>query len=783
MEAYRLGRLLAGVGLIAISAPAFAQDSSQQAQPAATSSGGGLEDIVVTARRQEENLQTAPVSVSAVSLATLERLNVQDIGKIAQLTPNVTLSQGSGTVAGVAAFIRGIGNQDPLLSLDTPIGIYIDGVYSGRVGAAGNFDLVDLERIEVLRGPQGTLFGRNTTGGAINLVTRQPLDEGRIQVKAGYGSNDEWYTRISADTGELGNTGLKATMALLHRERHGFVDNINAPSNKDPGALNSDAVFFKMTGDWGGTRLAYTFDYADRRGVPLAFQIAALTPDAANYYAQSPGLGGDTLTVVGDHRLKTINQEVHPGQRSQSWGHALTLEQDLSDAITLKSITAYRKFKSSQPTRYAEGNLLGPVITDFGDETADPPVPPTIEIQNVHPFTAPQDVKQHQWSEEFQILGKTDRFQYVAGVYFFSEKYSEHNPNTFTYIVPGGQVGINFNTDLIYSGKSTSYAGFGQVSYTPPILDDRMELTFGLRRTRDKKSIDVANYAFPGDPAPVISTGDATFHNTSYNASIDYRWTDNVMTYARIGTGYRSGGFNARGGAQTFLPEKATTYEAGIKSEFWDRRVRLNAAGFYTRYRDLQVAQFSGGQGFAENANANYPGFEVELTAAPVEGLKLDASVGYVKPKYTAFPQANPDTSPGAPPFIDIKDIAKFPYVPKWTTHVGAEYALPAFEFGQLSFRVDYATSSKRWFHASDLPTVNPLNDAIYDPGQKDLSARITLADITLGSGTAEISAWGQNLTNHDNVVAGIDFGPALGFAGRNYGPPRRFGVDLKFTY
>src|SRR5690606_32763980 len=120
----------------------------------------------------------------------------------------------------------------------------------------------------------------------------------------------------------------------------------------------------------------------------------------------------------------------------------------------------------------------------------------------------------------------------------------------------------------------------------------------------------------------------------------------------------------------------------------------------------LQVAQFSGGQGFAENANANYPGFEVELAAVPVEGLKLDASVGYVKPKYTAFPQANPDTSPGAPPLIDIKDIAKFPYVPRWTTHVGGEYAFPAFDFGQLSVRVDYAASSKRWFHASDLPTV-----------------------------------------------------------------------------
>nr|WP_281253544.1 TonB-dependent receptor [Sphingomonas laterariae] len=724
-------------------------------------------------------MQETPVAVSALSQATLERLNIQDIGRVAQLTPNVTLTEGSGTVAGVSAFIRGIGNQDPLLSLDTPIGIYLDGVYNGRVGAAGNFDLVDLERVEVLRGPQGTLFGRNTTGGAISLITRQPLDETRIQAKGGYGSYDEWYGRISMDTGLLGDSGVKANFVYLHRQRDGVVDNINAPDRLDPGALNVDALYGKLAGDWGDLRAMVTFDYNDRRGVPLAFQIAAVTDMGGEYYAQSPGLGGDALSVVGDRRLKTINQETTPGQVSKVWGTAMTLEYDVSDAVTLKSITSYRKFRSSQPTRYAEPNLLGPVVTDFTTFA--------FETQRVTPFSAPQNVSQHQVSEEFQILGRTDRLQYVAGLYYFQEKYAELNPNFFTVLLgdfdgPGGlpPLGLNQNPILDYNGKATSYAAFGQATYTPPILDERLDVTLGIRQTKDKKSIDVRNFAFPG-ATPTLTSKSDTFNNTSYNATIDYKWTDDVMTYARIGTGYRSGGFNARGGAQTFRPEKATTYEVGLKSEFFDRRLRVNAAGFYTRYRDLQVAQFSGGMGFAENANANYPGFEIEVTAAPIEGLTLDASIGYVDPEYTSFPQPNPD--PNGPAVIDIADIAKFPYVPKTTTHWGAEYALPAFDWGQLSFRVDYATSSKRWFHASNLPNLNPLNDFIVDPGQKNLSARITLADVAIGGGTAEISGWADNLTNHDNVTAGIDFGPFLGIAGRNYGMPRRFGVDLKFTY
>jgi len=199
----------------------------------------------------------------------------------------------------------------------------------------------------------------------------------------------------------------------------------------------------------------------------------------------------------------------------------------------------------------------------------------------------------------------------------------------------------------------------------------------------------------------------------------------------------------------------------------------VNGAAFFTRYRDLQVAQLVNLSGFADNANANYPGFELEAQARPIDGLTLDGSLGYVHPKYTLFTQAG----------TDYHKIGKFPYVPRLTTHVGGEYAFEPFAFGQLSVRIDYSTSSKRHFAAFNLPFLNPNADAIIDPGQKWLSARITLADIAVGNGKATVSGWADNLTNHHNVTAGIDFGPALGFAGRNYGLPRRFGVDLTLNY
>ncbi|MFD2498239.1 TonB-dependent receptor [Rhizorhabdus histidinilytica] len=215
--------------------------------------GGGLEEIIVTARRREEAMQDTPISVSALSSASLERSNVQALDDITRLMPNVAIQAQSGFLAGNTAFIRGIGSQEPLLSVDSPVGIYIDGVYIGRNNAS-NLELVDLERIEVLRGPQGTLFGRNTTGGAISMVTKKPASEFGVEQKVTVAQYDEYAARTRIDTGLLGETGLSATLSYMHRQRDGWLNNKYAKGSHTQGALNTDAVWAKVHGEWAPSR-------------------------------------------------------------------------------------------------------------------------------------------------------------------------------------------------------------------------------------------------------------------------------------------------------------------------------------------------------------------------------------------------------------------------------------------------------------------------------------------------------------------------------------------------
>lgn len=806
-------RLAASLAALAagLATPAYGQEAAAQPAPAAASAedqGDRIADIVVTARRLEENLQSTPVSVSAVSGATLDQLNFRSVDELTQLVPNVAIAEASGSITGTQPYIRGIGSQEPLLTIDSPVGVYIDGVYLGRQ-AANNFDLVDPERIEVLRGPQGTLYGRNTTGGAINIITKKPSQEFGAELKGGYSRFNSWFGRATVDTGEWGESGITATAAFMHRERDGFVNNPNTPRNRDPGALTSSAAFGKISGAWGGLSIDVTGDWSNAKGQRNPFQIISAYQPAGTYYGRSAGLGGDPF-VVSPTFQKTLPFEYVGQQTAKTFGSAITAAYEFNDALTAKSITAWRGWDSKEPTNYA-GNLLGRVV-DFTSPTL-------FSVQRVSPFVAyQQQLKQRQFSEEFQLLGKSGSLSYVAGAYYFNERAREFNTNYFTLVLPPAflsalgfpgavgdaltaqgidLIGVNLGQTLAYSTKSTSVAGFGQVSWKPEFLEEKLEVTGGIRYTHDKRSLDQTSVAtaqpFTGqlpNPGPTpgpARQGKASFNNWSYLASLSYQWTPDVLTYARFSTGYKSGGFDARAGVDlrtgatfpfTFGPEKATAYEIGFKSEFLDHRVRLNGALFRTDYDNLQVPQYSGGNGFVPNANARYQGFELELLALPAHGLQFDASLGYVDPKYKQFILLDPATNQ----ISDFKDQAKFPYVPKWTAHVGAQYSVPV-GFADLMFRADYAYTSQRYFHT--ITILNPDNEVIKDRGQNLLSARVSLSDIRIGGGetTLRVSLYGQNLLNQHTRQAGIDFGPSIGIAGVNYGEPRTWGVDatLKF--
>jgi iron complex outermembrane recepter protein len=278
----RKASLLACTAIFASIAGASAAYAQAAAPEASATPSDGIQDIVVTARRQSESLQKTPIAVTALNSATLEKMNVQQVDKIAQVAPNLIISQQSSALSAASINIRGIGQTDPSLGLDTAVGVYLDGVYVAR-SAGSIFDLVDLDRIEVLRGPQGTLFGRNTTGGAIQLISKKPADDFGITAKGGYGSRNDWYGRFRLDTGKMNGSPISASFVYYHRERDGYFDNTLTPASEDPGSLRVNAGSAALKGDFGKFQFNYSWDYDNRRGAPGFFQTVGLSPDALTY--------------------------------------------------------------------------------------------------------------------------------------------------------------------------------------------------------------------------------------------------------------------------------------------------------------------------------------------------------------------------------------------------------------------------------------------------------------------------------------------------------------------
>ncbi len=804
---HRISLWLFGISAISLlAAPALGVIATDTNNPKAkNSTAESLQTIIVTAQRRKQNLQTVPVSVSAVESNTLAQLNVTRLDDLSRLVPNLSVAQASDAIGGNTVFIRGIGEQEPLLTIESPVGVYLDGVYLGaQVG--NNFEVPSLARVEVLRGPQGTLYGRNTTGGAINLITRDPTNWFGIEEKAQYQRFNYWTSHTTINTGKLFGTDFAATVSYLHRGGGGFANNQN--SNWDPGEENTDAFWGKLKGRLGALTVTLSGDGDSIKGMMLPwvtnyiYSNNGLGGDPLAYFSQSQSYGGDPLVISSTLPNKVWLQSNVGPEHYKNWGTNLTLQYDLSGNANLKSITGYREFEGEQTTAYYEGNMSLPVLYF---------PPPTYAASTVVAptslFMAPTDTnKEHQFSEEVQLNGRSVAFNYTVGLYFYSQHVEEYTHQYFTLVFPGyffglttpPQVGMDETQTLWYLMDTKSYAGYGQASYRPPGFD-KLELTAGVRYTDDRKNLNQPSIPIAkmvSDPTQFLDnnqwsygpsrTARNSFSNVSWLWSTSYQWTKDLMGYVRISTGFKSGGYDTRAGVGingrtlpfTFKPERATAYEIGAKSQFLESRLRLNGDVYYTKYENLQESQFSGAQGFVPEINAHYQGFEIEAAAMPVHGLKLMASVGYVDPVYDKF-----EAAPG----IDLKDSAKFQYVPDWTVHGGLEYDWPE-SVGVFSIRTDYSYTSRRDFMASDYCTaqlcLNPENQMVSDPGQSLLSARLMLDQIAIGRGlVGEVALYGSNLLDESIRVSGIDFGPALGFAGDSYGPPLSVGIEVGIKY
>lgn len=756
---------------------ALAQNISSETQEAET---GGVEEIIVTAQRRSENLQTTPIAISAFTSDGIARKGLADVQQVAQLAPNVSFdftSPVSGASNAAAVYIRGIGQSDFALTTEAGVGTYVDGVYMSR-SLGGVLDVLDVERIEILRGPQGTLFGRNTIGGAISIITKEPDEEFSGSLEATLGDNGRRYLRGSVSVPLGPETGIR--LAISSKDRDGFVRAALSPQQQaaigqraltDLGNENrqaarvvlthrfNDQLKLNLSADLGRVRennagdrlVGITGSLADG---PLVFVHNTFTAPTmtlpgfpnANYSVSNFVTNNDTTYSTGPN-----------GTRLNSWGAGLTLEYEASDALTIKSITAYRRTTGAF-ARDADGSPL--TIT----------------------HTYNYGYRHQQFSQELQFVGglADDRIKYAAGLYYFHETGSDP---LIVELPPAFGTIYQDVADI----KNDSYAAFAQVTGE---ITDHLSLTLGGRYTEDKKHFVSDQYLRTGPVAPIVlgapagidiplvprnSVANRKFNNFSPRVSLDYRLGD-ALLYASYSKGFKSGGFNLRYVAPrpailAFDPEIAETFEAGFKIDAFDRQVRLNVAAFTTDYRDIQVTVFENlGAPVTLNAgDARIKGFEVEFTAIPVEGLEFNANFGYLHARYKTI-RANPALVSTPEQIIDTN--SRLPNSPDWQGTISGSYTHELGNGANMDVRADLRFSS---FVANDAQNSRYLNQKAYQI--LGLSAGYAAPD-----NKWTLRAFVENVTNKRYIVSG-DSNFGIGFHEANFNRPREWGVTLGYNF
>lgn len=846
----RFASLLAGMSAIALAVPAAAQAADEDG------STGGLEDIVVTAQKREQVLQDVPIAISAIGAEKIERLGIRDARDLSGLAPNVTITQGTTSAGAAVISMRGITSPaSETFGLDQANALYVDGVYIGRSGASA-LDVMDIERVEVLRGPQGTLFGRNSTGGAIAFIGRKPSKELRLRAEAGYGNYDAWNGKIVVDPGEI--MGIATSFSYSHRERNGFVDNILEPrDSRDPGAYKGDSLRAAARVELGDTgSFQYIFDWTKNRVSNPHFQLT----NVANGAPRTLSVNGQPLVVTQQAPVaqylaaatfaqaacrplavptRSYRDEVCNDISSFSvdkvWGHNVQVENDF-EAFKVKMVAGYRQWRArSNSDLDGIGAFTGPAFSQSTLFNGFAGTPAAGFLPFVFPVGTPQSTinfvaglpvptvtqnlfdtsnrrRHSQFSNELEISGDTDTLDWVAGVFYFWEKGSENNPQNSGFVLDTntavfsnfGQLSPVFQLSnparyrlvrtravLNYTAQSESTAVYAQTTFYPGGRDSGLRLTAGGRYTWDSKKI----LRLQNGTAPLAlpETGAASFSKFTWNLMLGYDIADGITTYARAATGYRSGGFNAQDAVlagtnrlPSFSEESVTSYEVGLKTELFNRRLRLNLAAYHNIYDDLAVtvpltnAPPGTFASVIDNAGkVKYTGFEAEMQAVLTDNFSIDGSIGYVDIKYKTF-LSGQSTTPGAPP-VNIASIVTPGYTSPWTGNVALNARFPIGSGDmQLTGRVAFTYEDGKYSFNSIIGA--PFNEQLKGDNRNLVDAQLALENIPLGGAKADLRLWGKNLTNSHDFVRGVDFG-ALGFAGGYYGDPRTYGATVVFKY
>jgi iron complex outermembrane recepter protein len=704
-----------------------------------------IEEVLVTARRREEPMQSTPIAVTAIGELELERLFINDLRDVAFKAPNVTIEPvGAVNRNAAVAYIRGIGYQGVASNIDPSVGISVDGVFFQRnVGALQ--DLFDIEYVEVLRGPQGTLFGKNTIGGVVNVRTRKPTGE--------YGA------RATVTKGNLGRLDLRGAVDFPIVE----------------GVLAGKIAYLNQSNDG-----EYRNVYENELGFRPQRRLGAEDVESIRAYLRWTPSEQLTVDLIGTH-LKDRSDSVG-GQNASS----------PTDLLSIRGFPGYgfpggntdpfvvnRNFPSQADgrfdgytvdARYSATNYNLVWITGYLQHSEF--MLSDFDVSPAKFFETARDQNHWQLSQEFRVESQTNsRLQWVGGIYYSEQDFDIVQ----TYFLGEDLLGIPGAvriTDDYAEQQAWSIATFVQADYS---VTDRLRVTVGGRYTFDKKDFEARPQQVVGDGVPggVVVKVDEDWNEPTWLVSVDYSLSDDLMVYASYSTGFKSGGFNGRAATADALgpfdPEEAIAWEIGMKSDWFDRRLRLNLAAFWNEYEGLQIQVFqpaasgSGEQSVTANAaEERARGIELELTAIPMPNLTLELSVGYLDAEYTSF-------------FSDLNGngirtdntYLKPSRAPDWTVRVGASYQFSLGGWGYLTPDIAYYFEGDHYTETLNVPQG-------FQKGYKLIDASINYETI---DGKWRVSLWGKNLSNEVHVLSAV---PTAGLLTQLYhGLPRTAGVEI----
>lgn len=672
----------------------------------------GLDEIVVTARRVEASLQDTPVAVTAITAQAAADLQIVNTESVARAVPGLTLNPVTANPSTFQIGLRGGSEQTGGLIVSEPVvGIYVDDVYRGRLQGS-NLRLKDIERIEVLRGPQGTLYGRNTFSGALKIITRTPGAGSRwLEAGGGVGSFDEWQIDGSVGGPIAGNLG--ASVSLLYRDQgDGWIDSL--AFGRRIGKERNFAARGKLAHDDGTLRIVATLGYTSDRNDGYIPVNVIFNPDAPRVDYATRVFTRNAGPAFGKNPYVNASPTQSRGE-TDVLSASLDISYDLG-AVTLRSITGFVRVEDL--FRWDLTGGLNPAPGVF-----------------ISTFDRLSTTEARQWSQELQATGKSlgNRLTWLVGLYHFRESGAQDFLDTL------GLFGLPTFPLFEQQTRTRSWAVFAQASYD---LSERTAVTLGGRYTRDDKAFD----ARIAPPANIAVSLDETFNSFTPHIGLQHRFSDDILAYASLSRGFKAGGFNGlsrdpRVLAQSYRPQTVWAWELGLKTELLDRRLRANFAAFLNEIRDLQQTVTRPDGTFPQQnvGDARVIGIEAELAARPVSWLDLSASVSWNDDRYRKLDPQSDAQRAGA---------RGLPLVSDWTARLGAVAEQP---IGSLLV----ARLGGNLAHTGDF-FANVTNVLVIDAYTRlDGFVGLRTAD-----GRWDLTLAGQNLTDEVTYVSGIVSAP-----------------------